>query len=222
MAFTSHPGGATHEISRLRHPDAALSRALGRVAGHLHAWPTPRSQARCRTRGPRLAPATRVNRRSPATLARSSGLSRCGRGSQAWRPALPDAMRRALRDERTAELNVRPGAPPTAFTRCSHGLEPCAWRAAHAGGVAPAARGLAAPRSSQQQQQQKHSSSSSSMAAGTGLRGLQSRARVPGRQRLQCQCPCCSSSGGGERQRRAGRAATCGAQRPSSVRPRGR
>ena len=76
MAFTSHPGGATHEISRLRHPDAALSRASGRVAGHLHAWPTPRSQARCRTRGPRLAPATRVNRRSPATLAMSSGLSR--------------------------------------------------------------------------------------------------------------------------------------------------
>ena len=64
MAFTSHPGGATHEISRLRHPDAALSRASGRVAGHLHAWPTPRSQARCRTRGPRLAPAARVNRRS--------------------------------------------------------------------------------------------------------------------------------------------------------------
>ena len=76
MAFTSHPGGATHEISRLRHPDAAFSRASGRVAGHLHAWPTPRSQARCRTRGPRLAPATRVNRRSPATLAMSSGLSR--------------------------------------------------------------------------------------------------------------------------------------------------
>ena len=99
MAFTSHPGGATHEISRLRHPDAALSRALGRVAGHLHAWPTPRSQARCRTRGPRLAPATRVNRRSPATLAMSSGLSRCGCGSQAWRLARPDATRRAPRDK---------------------------------------------------------------------------------------------------------------------------
>jgi len=75
MAFTVHRGGATSEISRLRHPDAALPRESGRGAGPLHAWPSPQSQACCRTRGPRFSPGGRCEQ-ALATPAASSGLSR--------------------------------------------------------------------------------------------------------------------------------------------------